>query len=198
VSDINPKALEEINHIEMLVGRNILLFQEVELLLKEINHLRHGAGTENNLLKRKRKINELSLGRLSDTSVLNKIDSKLSVKNATEFYHTYDLLKDYEPLNAAIKFFNDINADRNFLVHNFIAKWNLAEAEVRIKAIEWLINQHHVSFSQKEVLVLSLNIINSRIDIINEYFSSEEGMKQWNDFLDSNEEAHISFTFQEK
>ncbi|MDO9233988.1 MAG: hypothetical protein Q8S46_06180 [Methylotenera sp.] len=80
MNDINPKALEEINHIEMLVGRNILLFQEVELLLKDINHLRYGAGTENNLLERKKKINELSLGRLSDTSVLTKIDSKLSVK----------------------------------------------------------------------------------------------------------------------
>ncbi|MDP1573272.1 hypothetical protein [Hydrogenophaga sp.] len=120
------------------------------------------------------------------------------MKNDTDLYHTYDLLKDYEPLNAAIKFFNDINTDRNFLVHNFIAKWNLDEAEIRTNAIEWLINQHHVSFSQKEVLVLSLNIINSRIDIINDYFNSEEGKKEWNKFLDLNEEAQISFTFQEE
>lgn len=198
MDDVNLQALGEINYIEMLVGRNILLFQEVELLLKEINHLRYAAGTESNLLERKKKIDELSLGRLTDTAVLNKIDSKLSVKNDTDWFHTYNLLSDYEPLDTAIKFFNDINADRNFLVHNLIAKWNIVEPENSSKAIEWITSQYHASFYQKEVLVSSLNIINRRIDIINEYFNSEEGVKQWDEFLSSDDKPQITFTFQEK
>lgn len=198
MSDINHQALEGINHIQMLVGRNILLFQEVELLLKDINHLRYGAGVESKLLERKKRIDEMSLGRLSDSTVLNKIDFKLSVKNDTDFHYKYDILKDYEPLNSAVKFFNDINADRNFLVHNFITKWNLDESESRTKAIEWLTTQYDASYSQKEVLVTSLNIINRRIDIINEYFNTEEGMKLWDEFLSSDDEPQITFTFQEK
>ncbi|MES2181114.1 MAG: hypothetical protein V4493_03335, partial [Pseudomonadota bacterium] len=79
-----------------------------------------------------------------------------------------------------------------------IAKWNIVEPENSSKAIEWLTSQYHASFYQKEVLVSSLNIINRRIDIINDYFNSEEGVKKWDEFLSSDDKPQITFTFQEK
>jgi hypothetical protein len=195
MDDIDPQVLEEIRHIQMLIGRNILVFQNVEHLLKNIHYFRQGAGTENNLAKRKIKIDELSLGRLSDKTVLNKIDSKLSSKSDSELHWSYDILKDDQALNSAIKFFNDINDDRNFLVHNFTAKWPLDETENRAQARTWLLSQYDAIFAQRGVLVTSLNIIVERTNAMSEYFNSDEGKKALEKFISSEESQDVTFTF---
>ena len=95
MNDIDPQVLEEIRHIQMLIGRNILTFQNVEHLLKCIHHYRQGSGTVNNLAKLKIKIDELSLGRLSDEAALTRIDSKLNSKSDSEFHFSYEILKNF-------------------------------------------------------------------------------------------------------
>lgn len=183
MDDIDPQVIEEIRHIQMLIGRNILVFQNVEHLLKEINHSREGAGTAKNLIQRKMKIDELSLGRLSDETVLQKIDSKLNAKKDDDFHFSYEILKDDPKLNSAIKFFNDINDDRNLLVHNFTTKWPLNKSENRRQAKNWLLKQYDAIFAQREILVESLNIIDERQNVISNYLNSEEGKKSWDEFM---------------
>ncbi len=195
MNDIDPVVLEEIRNIQMLIGRNILVFQNVEHLLKNIQHFRQGAGTASNLAKRKVKIDELSLGRLSDETVISRIDSKLNAESDTEFHFSYDILKDNIALNSAVKFFNDINDDRNFLVHNFTAKWKLDNSEDRDQARNWLLSQYDAIIAQKKILVTSFNIIVERSNAVSEFFNSSEGQKAWNEFIISEESQGMTFTF---
>ena len=126
---------------------------------------------------------------------MNKIDSKLSSKSDSELHWSYDILKDDQALNSAIKFFNDINDDRNFLVHNFTAKWPLDETENRAQARTWLLSQYDAIFAQREVLVTSLNIIVERTNAMSEYFNSDEGKKALEKFISSEESQDVTFTF---
>ena len=189
MSEIKPEVLAEIRNIQMLIGRNVLVFQNVERILKFIHNFRNGSGTFEILLKRKVKIDELSLGRLTDESVLKRIDSKLNKQSDTELHFAYDILSDYEALDFAIKFFNDINDDRNLLIHNFTSIWPMDKSENREKAKNWLLDQYKAIFAQREVLVSSLKLIVERTNIVGEYFSSNEGLEDWLEFLASDEEA---------
>lgn len=195
MDDIDPQTLEEIQHIQMLIGRNILVFQNVEHLLKNIHLFRHGSGTAKNLAKRKIKIDELSLGRLSDLSVISRIDSKLSSKNESETHFSYNILKNDPTLDSAIKFFNNINDDRNFLVHNFTTRWPLDKSENRVLAKDWLLNQYDSIIAKKEILVTSLNIIAVRTNAMSEYFNSDEGKKTLEQFISSEESQDMTFSF---
>lgn len=194
MSEIDPQVLAEIRNIQMLIGRNILVFQNVEHILKVILHLREGSGTVNNLAKRKTKIDELSLGRLSDQSVLRKIDSKLSAQSEKDLHITYGSQYEDHALDSAIKFFKDINDDRNLLVHNFTIRWPLDKSKNREKAKSWLLNQYEVAMAQREILILAMKDFEERTNAVDNYFKSEEAKKVWEDFLASDSET-ITFTF---
>lgn len=161
----------------MLIGRNVLTFQYIEHILKLIHHFKSGSGTFKNIQKRKNKIDELSLGRLTDESFLKRIDSKLSAKIDKESYFSYSALPDDVELNAAINFFNGINDDRNFLVHNISTKWQFHNAVHREEAKNWLLKQYDDVMKHKTVLESVLNTITERLKAFDEYIYSDEGKK---------------------
>ena len=80
----------EIRNIQMLIGRNILVFQDVEQKLKLILNFKKGSGTIENLIKRKEKIDQLSLGRLTDESYLKKIESKLTINEEKKLFLSFN------------------------------------------------------------------------------------------------------------
>jgi hypothetical protein len=197
VNEIDPKVLAEIRNIQMLIGRNVLVFQNVEHILKLIHQFKNGSGTFKNLLKRKEKIDELSLGRLTNDSILKKISSKLNSKSDKDIYISYSTLPDDKALNFAIKFFNDINEDRNFLVHNFTVKWKLDNPDHREEAKNWLLKQYQTSIEQREVLIIAMQQIVERTSAMNDFINSEEGRKVLSE-LKASEEVTFSLVLSQE
>ncbi|WP_047540626.1 hypothetical protein [Methylotenera versatilis] len=177
MKDISAEDLAEIRNIQMLLGRNVLIFQNVEHILKLIHQFKEGKGTFENLHNRKKKIDELSLGRLTDETYLKKIDSKFNKEESDQYYFSYNSLPDNEALNTTIKFFNDINDDRNFIIHNFCKRWHLDHKDHRVEAKNWLVKQYDDVLANRAVLIDVMQMIVSRTLMMNEFVNSSEGVK---------------------
>ncbi|MFA6040234.1 MAG: hypothetical protein WC733_01895 [Methylophilus sp.] len=159
---ITSEEITEIRHTQMLIGRNILLFQNIEHILKVIIYFGSGSGTPSNLIKRKNKIDELSFGRLTDINLLEHIESKFNVESNSEITLSYDFLPDDHDFVDTLKYLNKHNDDRNFLVHNFCQRWQLNRSDHREEAMHWLTTQYNSIFEKREVLVKTLLKITER------------------------------------
>lgn len=167
MSEIQPEELAEIRNIQMLIGRNVLIFQNIEQILKLINHFGKGRNNFTNLSKRKEKIDQFSFGRLTDKKRLKEIDSSLKYESNKEIIFSYDFLPDDKNFNDAVKFLNSKNEDRNLMVHHISQRWQFDNADHREEAKNWLTNLYESVFEQRKILVDTLYLITQRYD---EYF----------------------------
>ena len=195
MSEHEPEFLAEIRNIQMLIGRNVLVFQNVEQLLKVINNYKKGSGTPENILKRKSRIDELSLGRLTDPKVMEKIDTKFNKQDKNNLYINFENLINDQELEKSIKFFNDINDDRNLLIHNFTAKWPLDKVDNREAAKQWLLNQYETIIKHRDILVTSCKLIVEGTNIMNDFYKSEDNIKIVNNYLLENGAVSIQLEY---
>lgn len=165
---------DEVHEIQRLLGRNVILFQIIEKILKRIHHLKKGSNSFNNLKKRHDAINRLSLGRLTDNEVISKIDSKFKYDETKELVFSYDFLPDDESLNKSIIFLNSKNEDRNFMVHLLLDKWDFEVDSDRTEAKQWLLQLYEESYKESLILAEILKKIEDRTKEWSEYIYSDD------------------------
>jgi len=180
MSDLS-KMQDEVHEIQRLLGRNVILFQIIEQILKKIHHFKKASNSFDNLKKRHDAINRLSLGRLTDHEVINKIDSKLKYDKTKDVVFSYDFLPDDESLNKSINFLNSKNEDRNFMVHLLLDKWDFQVESDRRESKEWLLKLFEESHKESLILAEILKTIEDRTKEFNEYINSNEFSDEFKD-----------------
>ena len=129
-------TIEEIQH---LIGRNILAFQFIEILLKDINLKKNGKGTEKELKNKKKKIMKMSLGDLVNHKKLQLLDSNINLDDGnlelTDPILSFNFLPDTESLEQLQAKLSELSTDRNILVHklrfNFKVETNLGKIDAK-------------------------------------------------------------------
>jgi len=120
------------------IGRNLLLFQQIEGLLKRLLGSTRFAGYASELRSKQQKrqdaVSSMSLGQLQKEyvdQILGKDPTELpGPKESTEIYfrHSFSIEMDPVEVEREAAVLAAITEERNHLAHTFLTRWNLSSA----------------------------------------------------------------------
>jgi hypothetical protein len=157
---MSSKKLEELQgEIQQKIGKNFLLFQKIEMLLKHLISINNASGYHNEIAQiiqdKKQKVYKNTMGGL--VTQLQK-DCDLEVENN---YH--DDLGELSTVHFAFQFrIRDtslydnlilIRDERNRLTHHFLSDWNMSTIDQCQNVIEHLNQQYQLAQSVMEKLI---------------------------------------------
>lgn len=133
------------------VGRNVVLFQQIESMLKRLVSLHHNEGTMDVFAeqqqKRSEKINTQTMGQLaeqykngilSDTEIPSKEPENLDSAYISFTFKTTGNPEFYESQRSNLEM---LVSERNALIHHFLPKWIPDSQEAMIEAVLYLDQQ---------------------------------------------------------
>lgn len=134
------------------VGRNVVLFQQIESILKLLISVHHNEGTMDTFAekqqKRSEKIHTQTMGQLaqqyksgilSGTDILSKEPDNLKVPYVS---FTFRLEGDSDFLESQRSNLEILLNERNALIHHFLPKWRPDSQEAMVAAALYLDQQH--------------------------------------------------------
>lgn len=153
-----------VNEIYELIGRNIIVFQSIEIFLTKIHTMKGGKGTEKDLNVKKKKISKMSFGDLIDEKQINRHDKDYEDVDSPKVIFSFDFLPDINILNDIQQKLKKFASSRNQLVHKFQYKYNLTTKEGREEAKEVLDNEYKQLAPLKEELRNILKVLANRTE----------------------------------
>ena len=170
------KPDNKIEEIQILIGKNILLLQEIEQLLKFIIYHESGKGLEKDLKKRKKNIDAMPLGKLLNKKMTDRhnstIDPEITPLNETYVSYSFTLGKtDISILKKSVE--TDVLEERNILVHKFLIENDLTNDIGIAKAKKFLTEQHEKITKQKLPLVESRDALIKVGSTLNNFLNSQ-------------------------
>lgn len=156
----------DFSEIEQLIGKNLITFQSIELLLISIHSLRGGRCTESSLKKKKKKISKMSFGDLIDDKQIKKLDLSDDYEEIDEVIFNFDFLPDDQTLKELQSKLKKFSTSRNELVHKFQRKFNLMSAQGKLDAKSYLCEQlTYLTPLKEELRHIAQTLIIRRVDM---------------------------------
>lgn len=156
----------DLSEIEQLIGKNLLAFQSIEMLLIAIHTLRGGRGTESSLKKKSKQISKMSFGDLINDKQLQKLNLNDDCEEINEVIYSFDYLPDIETLNELLSKLKKFSTSRNELVHKFQCKFNLMSAQGKLDAKSYLCEQlTYLTPLKEELRHIVQTLIIRRVDM---------------------------------
>ncbi|MBD9361479.1 hypothetical protein [Methylomonas fluvii] len=185
--DINLENLNK--EVQRKLGRNVLLFQQIEYILKyiliysDLSVWNSGDGLKSNLEEQKQRFSKLSLGQIAKQF----IDSTFSLESDSgeeeaelNYYRVFARIRN-SPFVCDIDFFNErknelaaLIDERNELIHHFLPKWNWEDYASLSKAEIYLDQQRERVFPEYELLKSVVESFHSSREELVEYIRSDE------------------------
>lgn len=169
------------------VGRNLLLFQQIEGLLKFLLSSHKAGGTPQDFNKRQQKkidsINKTMLGHLVDkygTEVLQDAGVEVAEEESPADWITFSfrISGDSEFVESMRRDMKLMTDQRNELVHGFLPRWQPDSKEKLEVALDYLdIQREKVLPMHEHLRTIAGHIQESRTKIL-EFMASEEYQKQ--------------------
>jgi len=182
-SDLKPTQDEVLRR----VGRNLLVFQQIERLLKFLLSNHNSGGTPADFKERQRKhadtINKTMLGHLVDrygTEVLQDAGVEVPEEESPADWVTFSFrisadAKFVEAMRQDLKLMTD---QRNELVHGFLPRWQPGSQEKLEETLAYLDVQRDKVRPMHEHLLTTANHIRDSPKMLVEFMASEEYQKQ--------------------
>lgn len=175
------------NEVLRRVGRNLLLFQQIEQLLKFLLSYHSANGTPEDFKERQEKqidiINRKMFGKLVGnygTSVLKDtgVDVPEEEEPAGSFTFSFHISGDTEFVEAMRLDMKLMTEQRNELVHGFLPRW-LPDSPEKIKgALAYLDTQREIVMPMHEHLRTAASHFKESRKMLIEFMASEEYQKQ--------------------
>lgn len=143
--------LEKYNLIYQKIGRNVFLFQKIELVLRYLAATSHYSGCDaNEILKNLEKqlatTSKKTMGLVAGQFVENIYGQADNTSNAPEelkdIWFSFDFKIQDEDYNQRKKALESIIAERNELIHHFVSKWKWNSIDDFREAEKYLDYQH--------------------------------------------------------
>lgn len=182
-SDLKPTQ----NEVLRRVGRNLLLFQQIEGLLKFLLSCHKVGGTPVGFKERQQKqidtINRSMLGHLVDkyvTEVLNDAGAEVPEEEgpADWLTFTFRVSSDTEFVEAMRQDMKLMTEQRNELVHGFLPRWQTDSPEKLEETLAYLDTQREKVLPMHEHLRTTAGHIQESRKKLFEFMASEEYRKQ--------------------
>ena len=182
-SDLKPTQDEVLRRL----GRNLLVFQQIERLLKFLLSNHKAGGTHSDFKERQQKqadtINEKTLGALVGlygAEVLQDAGVEVPEEESPADWVTFSFrisadAKFVEAMRQDLKLMTD---QRNELVHGFLPRWQPGSKEKLEETLAYLDAQHDKMRPMHEHLLTTANHIQDGRKRLVEFMASEEYRKQ--------------------
>ncbi|MGZ8097178.1 MAG: hypothetical protein ACXWUD_13140 [Methylosarcina sp.] len=187
--DVNLELENLIKEVQRKLGRNVLLFQQIEHMLKymlayqDVSFWKSNDGLKSNLEERKNRVSKLCLGQIAKEYIGNTFSfaDEVSKEQSEQRDDAFFMGIKNDPIICDIDFYNQrkdeltaLIAERNDLIHHFLPKWNFKQYESVSAAEKYLDQQRERTLPEYEFLTsLIQNFHDSRKQIA-EYIRSDE------------------------
>jgi pyruvate dehydrogenase complex dehydrogenase (E1) component len=159
---MNGNSEVSINEIYQLIGRNIIVFQSIEIFLIDIHIKKSGKGTEKDFEHKKKKVKKMSFGDLIDERQIQKLALNDGNVEIMDYVYSFDFLPDIQFLKDIQNKLKKYSSSRNQLVHKFQHKYNLSTAQGRLDAKKHLNIEYENLVPLKEDLRKIVNVLIER------------------------------------
>lgn len=185
---------DTVNEVHRKIGRNMLLFQQLEHLLKYFvaSSSLSGYASELSLIKKQRAIStqKLTLGALvgkyleatSTESPENSDNEPDELEDITEAFCSFKFHTRYydaADLNAKKTALAQIVFDRNELIHHLLPKFDAKSVESCIQTGKQLDEQKEKVLSEINELIQQLDSFKTGMKFFSEFLNSDEGKRQF-------------------
>jgi len=167
------------------IGRNVLLFQHIEGLLKFLNANHHVDGTLSDLVKRQekraKKIQRQMMGNLSEQYINGILSdggtAPKGPKEATQLWasFTYTITGDNDFIEAQRTGRELMLRDRNELIHHFLPRWHPDSLEQMTEASTYLDQQYEKVLPMFEHLKSVAKSMQQAREMMAAWLASDEG-----------------------
>jgi hypothetical protein len=176
------------NELFRKIGRNMLLFQQIEHILKHLVSSSNltislGDNTGNNYLSKKASIKKQTLGQVigrffgeMHVAPLSLPESEPSAPD-TAISFSFKIQLDQEALEGRKEVLAKLVEERNELIHHFLQQYNLQSFEDCNSAHLYLDNQEERIRSELEYLKNLISHSNEAKNSLINFINSEEGIK---------------------
>lgn len=183
-----PQRTPEIDEVFRRIGRNLLLFQHIEHLLKQLMTSARLEGTlqsmQANFDERRAKIHKQTLGQLAGQfvdDVLADAGERESPENVDEAWFSFGFTIQtdsafVEQHTAEMKAVVDA---RNDLIHHFLPRWSPASEDSTRAALAYLDEQRAQALPMRDRLQGFVNSLQEAAKAHSEFMSSPEGARQF-------------------
>lgn len=183
-----PHRTPEIDEVFRRIGRNLLLFQHIEHLLKQLMASARLEGTvksmQANFEERQAKIHKQTLGQLAGQfvdDVLADAGERDAPENVDEAWFSFGFTIQtdsafVEQHTAEMKAVVDA---RNDLIHHFLPRWSPASEDSTRAALEYLDHQRAQALPMRDRLQGFVNSLQEAAKAHAEFMSSPEGARQF-------------------
>lgn len=165
------------SEIQQLIGRNLITFQSIEILLQDIHLQKGGKGTEKELNNKRKKIKKMSFGDLTNIKIINKLDTNIDLDNESIEIETNIInfsFGNHQYLNELLKKLKQYSLARNNLVHKFQLIFNLKDSRGKSDAKNLLEQQYILLEPFKEELKEISQALTIERKVILDFLNSEE------------------------
>lgn len=170
------------------IGRNLLLFQQLEGLLKFLlmNGAIDGYGSELQARREEKgaAISKKTMGQLVGDFVKGHLGPETSRREAPAelrevwFSFRFDVEADQEFYEQRRTALADIVAERNELIHHLLPQWNLTSSDSTREVAEYLDRQREKGLAEFEVLRGVVKAFEEARRVHADFLASEEGEKE--------------------
>lgn len=183
-----PHRTPEIDEVLRRIGRNLLLFQHIEHLLKQLMTSARLEGTvhsmQTNLEARRARIHKQTLGQLAGQFVDDVLadagerEAPESVEEAW-FSFGFTIHTDSAFIEQHAAEMKAVVDARNDLIHHFLPRWSPASEDSTRAALEYLEQQRAEALPMRERLQGFVNSLQEAAKAHAEFMSSPEGARQF-------------------
>lgn len=186
--DPETARLPEVDEVLRRIGRNLLLFQHIEHLLKHLMSNARFEGTvasaQSNHEERRAKIHKQTLGQLAGQfvdDVLADAGERGSPENLNEAWFSFEFTIQtdsafVEQHTAEMKAIVDA---RNDLIHHFLPRWSPASEESTQTALAYLDEQRATALPMRDRLLGFAKSLQDAATAHAEFMASAEGARQF-------------------
>ena len=182
-----PARTPEVDEVLRQIGRNLLLFQQIEHLLKQLTSSARFEGTvaslQANLEDRRAKIHKQTMGQIAGQfvdDVLVDAGDRDAPENLNEVWFSFGFTVQadsafVEQHNAEMKAIVDA---RNDLIHHFLPRWSSESEESTREALTYLGEQRAQALPMRDRLLGLAKSFEEAAKAHAEYMASPEGVRQ--------------------
>lgn len=184
------EGLDKVNNeILRKIGRNVILYQEIERMLKFLtiagNHSGYLSELPTLLEKKADTIQKLTMGQVAGLFLGNMYSGIEENKETAEeelkeirLSFQFNMECDKDLFEAKKQTLSSIVADRNELIHHFLSKFNLQTIDSCLEAEEYLDQQRDKILPQHKELINVVKYFRETFKEYDEFVKSDEFQKQ--------------------
>ncbi|MCD2451137.1 hypothetical protein GO003_012110 [Methylicorpusculum oleiharenae] len=191
--EVNIQLEDLIREVQRKLGRNVILFQQIEHMLKymlihqDIKFFRAQGEMKSNLQERKNTFVNQTLGNVAKHFVENSFttyeqgdDNSVSdeASKCVMSFTRGPMLCDEDFYNQRKYALTALIAERNELIHHFLPKWNFGNYESAKAAEQYLDQQRERVFPEFELIKSITESFQEAGKQLSEYLTTDEGWKE--------------------